>query len=368
MAQMLKSRSLQSSAGTVSPFGLVSRGVKCRPCRPVVLPRVATDQTVINDVLKSMDQSVDVPVEEDPRGVRRVKYVPEGYNFWQWKGRRVHYLQAGTEGPPVILVHGYGASAYHWRYTVPALAQHYKVYAVCLLGFGWSEKARVDYSNGKVWVEQISDFIKEVVGGDEPVVLAGNSLGGYAALATAAARPDLVRGLALLNSAGPLEDPTKLTQEMNPWWQPIKDTATSLVKRVVLFFAFQRARQPERIREVLQMVYVDRDSIDEDLVDSIVRPALDPAASEVFFLVNNQRGPSLTVNSLLKQLNCPVLLLWGDKDPWITSNRAQRMMDLYPRAKKVGLESGHCPHDDTPLETNSALLHWLSELDRGMTA
>jgi pimeloyl-ACP methyl ester carboxylesterase len=42
-----------------------------------------------------------------------------------------------------MLVHGYGASAYHWRYTLPALAAAgYRVAAVCLLGFGWSEKAR----------------------------------------------------------------------------------------------------------------------------------------------------------------------------------------------------------------------------------
>lgn len=47
------------------------------------------------------------------------------------------------------------------------------MYALCLLGFGWSEKALVDYSNGRVWVDQISSFITEVVGG-QPVVLAGN--------------------------------------------------------------------------------------------------------------------------------------------------------------------------------------------------
>lgn len=38
-----------------------------------------------------------------------------------------------------------------------------------------------------------ADFVREVVGGDEKVVLVGNSLGGYNALATAARHPDLVR-------------------------------------------------------------------------------------------------------------------------------------------------------------------------------
>ena len=38
-----------------------------------------------------------------------------------------------------------------------------------------------------------ADFIREVIGGQEPVVLVGNSLGGYNALATAARNPDLVK-------------------------------------------------------------------------------------------------------------------------------------------------------------------------------
>jgi pimeloyl-ACP methyl ester carboxylesterase len=107
------------------------------------------------------------------------------------------------QGPPVLLIHGYGASAYHWRYQIPALAQNYRVFALDLLGFGWSEKALVEYSSGGLWGQQIGDFIREVVyAGDaaassssssEPVVLVGNSLGGYACLNAAAKSPDLIR-------------------------------------------------------------------------------------------------------------------------------------------------------------------------------
>ena len=42
--------------------------------------------------------------------------------------------------------------------------------------------------------------------------------------------------------------------------------------------------------------------------------------------------------------------------------QAQRILDLYPQAVKVGLQSGHCPHDDTPQEANRALLDWLAQL------
>ncbi len=42
--------------------------------------------------------------------------------------------------------------------------------------------------------------------------------------------------------------------------------------------------------------------------------------------------------------------------------QAQKILDLYPTAVKVGLDSGHCPHDDTPKEANEALLGWLRTL------
>jgi hypothetical protein len=66
------------------------------------------------------------------------------------------------------------------------------------------------------------------------------------------------------------------------------------------------------------------DTIDEDLVDSIVVPASDPSAAEVFYRINSSKAPSVSVNQLLKQLRSsklPLLLLWGDLDPWITPKR-----------------------------------------------
>lgn len=51
------------------------------------------------------------------------------------------------------------------------MAKHYKVYALDLLGFGWSEKALIDY-DALVWRDQVIDFMKEIV--KEPAILVGN--------------------------------------------------------------------------------------------------------------------------------------------------------------------------------------------------
>lgn len=58
-----------------------------------------------------------------------------------------------------------------FRYNIPELAKSYKVYAIDLLGFGWSEKALIDY-DALVWRDQVVDFVKEIV--KEPAVLVGN--------------------------------------------------------------------------------------------------------------------------------------------------------------------------------------------------
>lgn len=57
------------------------------------------------------------------------------------------------------------------RYNIPELAKKYKVYAVDLLGFGWSEKALIDY-DAIIWRDQVVDFINEIV--KEPAVVVGN--------------------------------------------------------------------------------------------------------------------------------------------------------------------------------------------------
>lgn len=282
--------------------------------------------------------------------------------------RQVAYARAGSRTKkPVLLVHGYGASTYHWRYQYSALVEAgYEVWAIDLLGFGLSEKASVDYSNGEPWVAQIKAFSEQVVG--RPLhAIAGNSLGAYACLAAAAKDPAIAKGVALLNGAGPFRDssaPPTNASAQNPVLRSISDA----VKKLVLYCAFLWAKQPLRIKQVLSLVYCQKDQLDDGLVSSIQVPAQDPKAFDVFFRINNRTRETdpAYVDDLLAPLaarSAPLLLLWGKADPWVVPARANKIKELYPQSTLVFLEnSGHCPHDDTPQETNAELIKWMKTL------
>ncbi|XP_014505552.1 pheophytinase, chloroplastic isoform X2 [Vigna radiata var. radiata] len=302
------------------------------------------------------------------KGFERLPYKAEGYNYWTWRGHKIHYVVQG-EGSPIVLIHGFGASAFHWRYNIPELAKKHKVYAIDLLGFGWSDKALIDY-DAMVWRDQVVDFVTEIV--KEPAVLVGNSLGGFTALVAAIGLPELVNGVALLNSAGQFGDEKResKTSEETALQKFVLKPLKEVFQRVVLGFLFWQAKQPARILSVLKSVYINSSNVDDYLVESITRPAQDPNAGEVYyrlmtrFMMNQSK---YTLNAVLSELSCPLLLLWGDLDPWVGPGKANRIKEFYPKTTLVNLQAGHCPHDEIPELVNKALLDWLTTLTPEVT-
>jgi pimeloyl-ACP methyl ester carboxylesterase len=284
---------------------------------------------------------------------------------WSFQGSHIHTLSrapeaGGQERPAVLLVHGFGASTDHWRHNIPALASSYEVHALDLLGFGRSAKPADLPYGGALWRDQLCAYVRERIG--RPTVIAGNSLGGFAALAAGAALGDDCAGVVLLNAAGPFSEEQKPPEG---WGRIARITiGSALFKSPILQrLLFENLRRPATIRRTLRQVYIDPTNVDEELVEAIRRPSLDPGAFGVFRTVFDiPRGQPL--DALFAELNAPLLLIWGIRDPWINAEgRRKRFQRHAPAATtEVVLQAGHCPHDEVPSIVNEQLLQWLGTL------
>ena len=279
--------------------------------------------------------------------------------YWQWRGNSIHYVCAGEKQsgkPPLLLVHGFGASTDHWRKNIAQLQEQFQVWAIDLLGFGRSAKPKQEYS-GSLWQEQLNDFIAEVIG--QPTILAGNSLGGYASLCVAAEYPSSTAGLILLNSAGPFSDTAENSNQKsrsNPVGKLIRSV---LLQPWASFLLFQYVRRRSIIRKTLNKVYFDPDAVTEQLVEDIYRPSCDRGAADVFNAVfKTPQGEKVDV--LLSKMQCPLLLLWGEQDPWMKArDKGLQFRQYYPQLTEHYLQAGHCPHDEVPEQVNNLITDWV---------
>lgn len=115
-------------------------------------------------------------------------------------GGPVHYLDFGGSGPPVLMIHGLAGAALNWMAVGPSLAETNRALAIDLAGFGqtplFGRSATVPANT-----ELVHEFIARVVG--EPVVLMGSSMGGHIAVLEAAAAPEAVTALVLVDPPCP---------------------------------------------------------------------------------------------------------------------------------------------------------------------
>jgi len=292
--------------------------------------------------------------------------APGGAGEWSFRGHRVNYTVSGA-GPPVLLVHGFGASVGHWRRNIPALeAAGYTVYAVDLLGFGASAKPLQQYSM-EGWRDQLLAFLAEVVG--EPAVIVGNSIGSLACVMTAAAAPEgALRGVVLVNCAGGMNNKAVSDDWRIKVAMPVFKAIDFLLNRPrIAKYLFDKYRSKDNIRNVLEAVYVNKGSVDDELVDIIYNPSEDENALETFVsIITGPPGPR--PQDLVGDFTTPILLLWGDEDPFtpLDGPVGKFFLDL-PNTREgtemVVLEAaGHCPHDDNPEALHKELLPWLSAL------
>ena len=128
-------------------------------------------------------------------------------------GIQLHYVMGG-KGDPVVLLHGYPQSWYEWRQIMPALAKNYTVIAPDLRGFGDSSRPLTGY-DGNTTAEDIYQLVSQL--GFNNIYLVAHDVGAQTAYSYAAAHPDNVSKLVLMDFPFPGFLPPEFGQN-GPWW------------------------------------------------------------------------------------------------------------------------------------------------------
>jgi pimeloyl-ACP methyl ester carboxylesterase len=285
---------------------------------------------------------------------------------WIWRGWQIRYsfMPARTDrepkDPPLLLLHGFGAAIEHWRHNIPVLSQTHRVYAIDLLGFGGSRKAKIDYTVN-LWVEQIHDFWQVFI--NRPVVLVGNSIGSLVCMALAGKYPEMAAGLVMLS----LPDVTRRKEMIPPWLlnivTPIEQffTAPCLLKPIYYYL-----RRPEVLRKWTGIAYEDKKAITDELVKIIAAPTFDEGAVDAFIsLAQSVNHPEYCppAKVILPRLDIPILLCWGHQDRMVPVELAAGFVTLNSRIQYVEFDNaGHCLQDECPDRFNPILRDWLKSV------
>ena len=276
----------------------------------------------------------------------------------------VHYVDYGgpADGPLLVCVHGLGGSLVNWAAVAPSLSQTCRVLALDLAGFG---RTRSQGRSTSVNANQqlLHRFLSEMCG--EPAILVGNSMGGLIAVLQAAAHPETVAGMVLIDPALPVglgSRPDPLVATMFGLYA-VPAVARSVVARrrssrsaeqqslaVLRLCCADSSRVPQHVVEhhlALAREWYDYPDVDTELI---------LAARSLMWVLARRRLHA----AMLKNIVVPVLLLHGDQDRLVPIASARATAAANPTwSFEVARGVGHVPQLEAPEWTIGQILGWL---------
>ena len=257
-------------------------------------------------------------------------------------GVRLHYVERGAStDPAIVLVHGFGGWAFSFRKVLdPLAAQGHRVIAIDLLGFGLSDKPLdADYSLTAEATLLLAALDSLHV--DRPVLL-GHSYGGGVVAAAALAQPSRVRAVILANS---------LTLKYGRF-----TIASSLVRKILdwpvigpLTLALAAPRD-DYFAETLREGYAAPHLVNAETIRGFLYPYHLPGARQALVSLVQTGGAGVSSPPVFPaRLRVPVLVLWGQKDPWFTAGRGYQLAARIPGALYAAVHhAGHFPLEEDP--------------------
>jgi len=270
---------------------------------------------------------------------------------------RLHYIEAG-EGPLVLLLHGFPQFWYQWRHQILALVEAaFRVVAPDMRGYNLSDKPPgVQAYRVELLARDVERLIRTCGEGTATVV--GHDWGAIAAWIAAMRHPGRVERLAILNVPHP-------TRSLDGLLSPMQ-----LLRSSYMFF-FQIPRLPEKViragdfallRSVFRSDPVQPEAFTAEDIERYIEAIAQPGAltASLNYYRALLRYPGET-RALLKRVEAPVLVIWGERDRFLSRRLAEPPRLWVPnliRVKRLP-NASHWVAEDRPLEVNTLLLDFL---------
>ena len=252
----------------------------------------------------------------------------------------------GTSPPVVVLIHGLGDEADSWRHLIPLLnAAGCRTLAPDLPGFGRSIERR------KISLKRHAAAVIRLIQAkcpEEPVFLAGSSMGAMVAEEVVLRNPRLASGIALIDGSIPGGPPSPGVFALakllfsRKWYRAYRNNPDGLWSSLNPYYADLAALPPA----------------DRDFLRERVMARVQSAAQERAFF-QSQRSvvwAYMTASGRyarkIRAWPGKILLLWGESDRLIPLSSAKRFKALRDGiVLKVIPGAGHLPHQENPEET-----------------
>ena len=253
--------------------------------------------------------------------------------FIEVDGMQVHLRDEGPRDDPmpIVLLHGTSASLHTWDGWAQSLTTQRRVIRFDLPAFGLTGPNRSNDYSIAAYVRFVGGVVDKL--GVKQFVLAGNSLGGQIAWATALAMPQRVNKLVLIDSAGYIFQPTSV---------PIGFRIARMPGvRVLSEYVLPRGIIDNSVRNV----YGDPSKVTRELVDRYFDLTL-RAGNRKALAYRMDQGLSGDEASI-KNLKLPTLILWGAKDKLIPLENGKRFASDIQGSQLVVFDAlGHVPHEE----------------------